>query len=640
MQPLFESWSPSRLLVPPRTLLYALDPIGIGTCLIESLSSYLVRLAEAHSVRVGDIVGRLLAEIPNPKGTILMPSGAAFRPGGHGFQGCTYAMNGANERTERWIYALEVATGRRDLLCMTLLPLRSALAKDLFRRHRAWCPACLEYWRATGHAIYEPLAWAFETSSCCPVHKILLQCCCHQCGWRLRPVGVFSRSGYCQHCGVWLGRAIDTDKESPRVGSISQEALWASEQVGQLLTILPRAVAETSGKYLRKNLEVYVREVAGGNVRALAERIPCSLNVVLCWLNGSATPSLQNLLRTARMLNVSVASFFAPTEPMASDISATKQAVAVAGHRKVGPARTAGEIQKALRAALQEDVPISLSSVAQKLGYKRTNRLYAADQKLCHKITAQHRKSGRAYWWRQKGATIICDSARLKAILEESLRSPQPTSVCSIAAQLGYANPGHIYGKFPELCAAISRRVAQAKQAGFQTLRLLLEKALCECPAPTLADLSRRLGWKSSTVLRKHEPDLCDQLLARHRNWMEEHIADLRKLAEAALEETPGPSVQSVCIRMGISTEFMDRHFPDVRRRLAEQHSRCSTAETALRHERLSHAIRDVALELHGRGLYPSKREIMKHVPEEFGQEWQTIAAAVREVQTILGLRT
>jgi len=36
----------------------------------ESLSSYLIRLTEAHSVGVGDFVGRLLLEIPNPKGRL------------------------------------------------------------------------------------------------------------------------------------------------------------------------------------------------------------------------------------------------------------------------------------------------------------------------------------------------------------------------------------------------------------------------------------------------------------------------------------------------------------------------------------------------------------------------------------------
>lgn len=59
--------------------MYALEPISIGTAMSESLSSYLIRLAEAHSVGVGDFVGRLLLEIPNPIGAIVTPAAQASR---------------------------------------------------------------------------------------------------------------------------------------------------------------------------------------------------------------------------------------------------------------------------------------------------------------------------------------------------------------------------------------------------------------------------------------------------------------------------------------------------------------------------------------------------------------------------------
>src|SRR5487761_1118979 len=162
MQQSFEMWSLSRPLIPPRTPVYALDPIGIGTAMTESLTSYVIRLAEAHSVTVGDFIGRMLSEIPNPKGTILTSAAKAFRIGSHGFRACGYAVNGATDRTARWVYALETVTGRPDLRYLTLLPLRSALPCQVFRRHRAWCPACLEHWRAVGQTVYEPLAWAFD----------------------------------------------------------------------------------------------------------------------------------------------------------------------------------------------------------------------------------------------------------------------------------------------------------------------------------------------------------------------------------------------------------------------------------------------------------------------------------------------
>jgi hypothetical protein len=96
----------------------------------------------------------------------------------------------------------------------------------------------------------------------------------------------------------------------------------------------------------------------------------------------------------------------------------------------------------------------------------------------------------------------------MKEILEQSLASIEPTSVHQIAANLGYSNDAYILQKFPGLCRAISRRIALAKHGRMQDMRQTLENALSENPVPTLTDLSRRLGYSSSVVLRAHEPDL------------------------------------------------------------------------------------------------------------------------------------
>src|ERR1044071_2135600 len=41
--------------LPPRGRLYSLEPVGVDTPEVESLSSYIVRLAEEHSVTVGTL---------------------------------------------------------------------------------------------------------------------------------------------------------------------------------------------------------------------------------------------------------------------------------------------------------------------------------------------------------------------------------------------------------------------------------------------------------------------------------------------------------------------------------------------------------------------------------------------------------
>jgi TniQ len=238
MQQPFESWSLSSPPVPPRSQLYSLQPVGVGTGMVESLTGYVARLAEAHSVSVGDLVGRLLSDLANPKGGIVTAGAKAARVGGHGFRACSYAINGVTDRAATWVDAIEAATTRRDLRCLTLLPFRHALPDHLFRQRRAWCMLCFEQWRANGQIVYEPLLWAIALASHCTVHARPLDSICRHCARSLSPLGVFSRPGYCEVCDGWLGES-DTDRKQARSGSANtEEQVWSSTQVEGLLAML------------------------------------------------------------------------------------------------------------------------------------------------------------------------------------------------------------------------------------------------------------------------------------------------------------------------------------------------------------------------------------------------------------------
>jgi TniQ len=315
MQPPFESWSLSSPPVPPRSQLYSLEPIGVGTALVESLTGYAARLAEAHSVSAGDLVGRVLSELANPKDPIITAAAKAVRIGGHGFRACSYAVNGATDRAAKWVHALEAATTRRDLQCLTLLPFRYALPDHLFRRHRAWCALCFNQWRANGQSIYEPLLWAIAVSSHCPVHTRPLDCICRHCARTLNPLGVFSRPGYCERCDGWLG-APDADNNRARPGSPSgEDETWSCTQVGGLLAMLPRVNPAAARESFRCSLVTYLEQVAGGNVLALAQHIRCPHSILRNWLDGATVPRLENLLRICRRLNIPASRNVAPWKP-------------------------------------------------------------------------------------------------------------------------------------------------------------------------------------------------------------------------------------------------------------------------------------------------------------------------------------
>ncbi len=118
-------------------------------------------------------------------------------------------------------------------------------------------------------------------------------------------------------------------------------------------------------------------------------------------------------------------------------------------------------------------------------------------------------------------------------------------------------------------------------------IRQTLEGALNESRAPTLVELGRRLGYSSSTVLRVHEPDLCDLLADRRQRNVKKYRSDLKRAAKAALNETLVPSVRDLCKRLGVTVWFMGKYFPSVRRMIAEKRRQVASDNTKRRREKV-----------------------------------------------------
>lgn len=187
-----------------------------------------------------------------------------------------------------------------------------------------------------------------------------------------------------------------------------------------LLLIEPVGAREA----LRRSLAVYLDQLTAGNALAMAEYIRCPPSILRNWLDGTTVPTLENLLRTCKFLNVPIASLVASSGPSPANIDAAKEAIARAGSRDVSPFQNRNAIRQALQIALDDAVPRSLTDVARRMGYACTERLYQADRNLCHKIAARYRRSGQSHWWRRPGAKRICETLRIEELLEQSLTDP------------------------------------------------------------------------------------------------------------------------------------------------------------------------------------------------------------------------
>lgn len=551
MQPHFDTWDLTPVAIPTRSRLHSVEPIGIGTPLVESLTGYMIRLSAAHAVRVSDLIEQELR---------------AAVPYFHTPAGILGSINGVGESPENWASALERFTLRDDLRLLTMLPFASLLTPAyLMRRERAWCPQCYESRVARGQDVYEQLIWCFQCVEICPLHNTPLETSCSACHRRLRPICAVSRPGFCSRCRQWLG----VPRCSPENESPTEYQMWAAREVGQLLASAPQA--QPTG---RKNLQTFVARFIDsffeGNVLAAADAAGCRRVSFHNWYTGRTAPRIDLLLRLCFELNIPLASLTTSHTAETKEAAFGKRAAAAARRRETAPQRTAEQIRQALLVAAEEQPPPSIRELAKRLGYTTPTRLYLADSKLSRTIVRNFNKSGRKQWWRRRGAKSPSEAA-IRQALEESLALEVPEAVHRTAASLGYDTECPLTARFPELCRAIKLKRERAAAGRRTALAAALESALAEEPPPSLAEITRRLGNARGTM-RDVEPELRGKLVARRREFVERSKEGLRQRLEATLKDDPPPSLREVHARIGITHNVLYENFPELHRAIVGRH--------------------------------------------------------------------
>lgn len=183
-------------------LLPGLKPMGAGTALVESLSSYFGRLAAAHDF----LPSMISKELIRP----LVPEGirgsSYWRGGLCGQNGLVW--DGYSDLTEVLVGALAELTGVEGLSFHTLLPWRRVLAPErgyvLRNGHRRWCSSCLAEWRRGDVEPWEPLIWRVGLVQRCPVHRTPFSENCPECGYSQGFPPGLQLFGVCIRCGHGL----------------------------------------------------------------------------------------------------------------------------------------------------------------------------------------------------------------------------------------------------------------------------------------------------------------------------------------------------------------------------------------------------------------------------------------------------
>jgi len=375
---------PVSTVLLPRSRLYHLAPIGIGTADVESLTSYISRLAEAHAVTVGRL---MMDEILPRLGRAHLIDEKRGASGPQAWRTRMHVINGMSPLAGDTVATLEALTGRRDLRWLTMLPWKDALSpRGLLRRTRTWCPTCLCARRRQGQ-VYESLTWMLLPIKVCAQHRVPLQdrCSARGCG-RTQPALIArTRPGHCAWCGGWLG-TVSHGECDPK---LCRWYRWRAATVGRLVGHEPSQPFEPSLERLPRMLGEIGAYVG---LRQLAIDGQISRQTLGLWRAGKARPTLEMFLRLTYCLERSgpYAALMRPlgeTRRSLAPVISTALPSGRATYRRFDRAATSA----ILKAALADPGAPSLTAVAHQSGYRRS-RLRMAFPVLCTAVANRYER--------------------------------------------------------------------------------------------------------------------------------------------------------------------------------------------------------------------------------------------------------
>ena len=118
----YECWGPGSTDYPPRSSLFSLAPVGIGTGQAESLTSYIMRLAEAHCVSVATFYRQVIYPAARADAEKQGPAELPCPVSMEGITKVGHCLNGLYSNAANPVRALERLTWYKGCICLPGCP--------------------------------------------------------------------------------------------------------------------------------------------------------------------------------------------------------------------------------------------------------------------------------------------------------------------------------------------------------------------------------------------------------------------------------------------------------------------------------------------------------------------------------------
>ncbi|CAM5371232.1 TniQ family protein [Eoetvoesiella caeni] len=302
------STSTPNTTFPPRSTLHALQPIGLGTPDVESLTSYFCRLANSHACTTNDLAKFIIERIEPGRWETHQAT-----PGKSRFVWYQRSIAGLGDSALSWVGMLSALTSVTTLQQLTLLPLQGCVAaKGLMATQARWCPNCLADDQHDGRQPYFRLAWDIGLNKVCVRHRTELVARCPHCGAsNVRHTANFVVPGWCTACGYFLGNLVPKNTAVPSAVEQTLE-IEQARHIEYLLAVMsesPRAgeaFAPHIGAF-HQGIEMLISEMDRGVAAHFARRLGVRKSTVHYWRTGRTPLTLDALLRIAIHCGISLA---------------------------------------------------------------------------------------------------------------------------------------------------------------------------------------------------------------------------------------------------------------------------------------------------------------------------------------------
>ncbi|MFJ8459742.1 TniQ family protein [Lysinibacillus xylanilyticus] len=331
-----------------RSCLYSIEPIGVGTINVESLSSYISRLADAHCVTVGDIMTHLIATKIDKK----YINNLVFK-GGNGFYKSSSAINGHGNIADNFIEVIAFLTKRRDIGKTTFVNCREIVPfRGLLKSSRHWCPSCFQADLESKQIVYERLSWNLQPFHKCIIHDRTLESVCPFCKSSMYTLERKSVTGYCSKCFYWLGNFEESRNITINDGETNDDSMRTFFSALINLSFENDCVSRSISFYLERNFE--------GSLTKTAGFFGYPKSTLWGWKEGTNLPPLNALIKITMKLQISLAEFFNMEKSKITLKNDCFDRIVSSGRVK----KDHKKIQDFLKLIIAEKRPYSLSEIA------------------------------------------------------------------------------------------------------------------------------------------------------------------------------------------------------------------------------------------------------------------------------------